>query len=500
MSEADDETHSELEEQSDKRSSLKRNFALLVGTQMATWSMAIVLSVVTQRVLGTNDYGVLGTAAALWAVAIVIAGLGGNTLVSVDLARDRVRGRSTVANAFAARSVAFSVVAVAAMFIAFKLFDRTTLQVVAIGAVGALFTLQSELSRSALNSVDRFAIMAKLDIVAKIGIVVVGCAVLLLGGGVLAFSGVAAAVSVCVGAMALMRTRQLASGPFRWTREGMIDMSRRGSVYLFTDVVYVVYSQIDVLIIASIASKTEVGYYNSAGLLVGSLVFIPSILMITAFPRMARLHQEDPNAGAMLIGNSIRSIILIAFPTCLGAALVAEQVVVLQGGEAFRPASQVLVVFTVALGAQFLNILLGNYLISIDRTRFFNGLLFCMAAITIPLDLILVPFTRNRFDNGAIGGAMATVITEVIMVVAMATLLGRVILTRRLLVRFAKAGTAAVAMLAAVWPLREEVLPVPIAVGAVTYVGVLILLRAFEPDELELLRGVSRRLSLRRRG
>jgi hypothetical protein len=79
-------------------------------------------------------------------------------------------------------------------------------------------------------------------------------------------------------------------------------------------------------------------------------------------------------------------------------------------------------------------------------------------------------------------------------------LLGRVILTRRLLVRFAKAGTAAVAMLAAVWPLREEVLPVPIAVGAVTYVGVLILLRAFEPDELELLRGVSRRLSLRRRG
>lgn len=500
MSEADDETHSELEEQSDKRSSLKRNFALLVGTQMATWSMAIVLSVVTQRVLGTNDYGVLGTAAALWAVAIVIAGLGGNTLVSVDLSRDRARGRSTVANALAARAVAFSVVAVAALFIAFKLFDRTTLQVVAIGAVGALFTLQSELARSALNSVNRFAIMAKLDIVAKTGIVVAGCAVLLLGGGVLAFSGVVAAVSACVGVAALVRTRQLASGPFRWTRSGMLDMSRRGSVYLFTDVVYVVYIQIDVLIIASVASKTEVGYYNSASLLVGSLVFIPSILMITAFPRMARLHQEDPNAGAMLIGSSIRSIILIAFPICLGAALVAEQIVVLQGGEAFRPASQVLVVFTVALGAQFLNILLGNYLISIDRTRFFNVLLFCMTAITIPLDLILVPFARDRFDNGAIGGAMATVITEVIMVVAMAALLGRVILTRRLLVRFAKAGTAAVAMLAAVWPLRDEVLPVPIAVGAVTYVGVLILLRAFEPEELDLLRGVTRRLSLRRRG
>jgi hypothetical protein len=112
---------------------------------------------------------------------------------------------------------------------------------------------------------------------------------------------------------------------------------------------------------------------------------------------------------------------------------------------------------------------------------------------TIPLDLILVPWTDKRFDNGAIGGALAYVVTEGFVLTVALVFIAPQLLRLPSTLRLARTVLAGAGMFAAIWPLRDTFILIPIAVGAVVYLVGIAVLRVLGARDLAMLVRIVRR-------
>jgi hypothetical protein len=109
--------------------------------------------------------------------------------------------------------------------------------------------------------------------------------------------------------------------------------------------------------------------------------------------------------------------------------------------------------------------------------------MFGSALATVPLDIVLVPWANDRFDNGAIGGALAYVVTEGVQFAIGIWLVTPYLLTRTIAWRTLRVLAAGGVMVAVGWPLRETLLPIPIAVCAVVYAVTVVAFRVLGDDE-----------------
>ena len=413
--------------------------------------------------------------------------MGTNTLLTLEMARSRDRGVALIPGVAALRSFSFLVATVAVgVFSALAPYDGTTRLVIAIAAVGAFFSLQAEVARAAMYGLQRMAVAARVDVTTKVALVLTVVTVLALGGDVraAAIAGTAIAAASC--ALFWWQLRSLV--PIRFTKpsDGARQALRGGSPYLFSDVTHIVYLQIDFVVISLLASREEVGWYSAANLLFASLLFVPTIFMTALFPRIAKMHLEGAGSTDALLHRAVRSMLLLGAPIGLGTLVVAEPVVVLMSGERFREAGNVLEIFGIVLMLEFLTILFGRFAVATGRHKFFNTLLVIVTVSSIPLDLVLVPWTRDRYGNGAMGGALAYIVTELFIVASCVIVLARTLVSWSSLIRVVKVAAASAAMVASAWPLRDIALPLAIVVGAVAYLAVTFVLRTLDPEEREL--------------
>ena len=109
--------------------------------------------------------------------------------------------------------------------------------------------------------------------------------------------------------------------------------------------------------------------------------------------------------------------------------VVADPIVLLLFGDEFSEAGAALQVYGIVLILGFVNVLLGVHAVVIDRQHTRTILFAGGAVATIVLDLILVPWTHDRYGNGAVGGVLSYVVTDAAILVLSAVLLARFMLS-----------------------------------------------------------------------
>jgi hypothetical protein len=117
----------------------------------------------------------------------------------------------------------------------------------------------------------------------------------------------------------------------------------------------------------------------------------------------------------------------------------------------------------------------------------------------VSLNFVAIPYTQTHFDNGAIGAALVTSLTEVFLLVVGQILLERGILDTHTYVAAAKCLVVGIAMGGLVWWANDLPLLITVPLGAVVYgVGVL-LFGVVSPSELSEIRSLlSRRRAVPR--
>jgi O-antigen/teichoic acid export membrane protein len=488
-----------------KKSVIGRNIAALLGSQMVTWAIALVVAVIVPRYIGPDGVGQLRLGEAIWAVAIVLAELGTSMLLTIEFAQSPPRGFAMLRPVIGLRLFGATLATLGVfVFAVIAGYTADTILIIGLVGVGCLALMLGEAARVSLYGLQWMTATARIDVIGKALIAVLSIVVLVLGGrtAALAVAGVVASVVITTLFFRTLLSRRADTAPAELpSRTGVL---RRSSPFFFGSVVLAAYTSLDVVVLSLIATQEEIGWYALAATLMGTLLFLPSTVMTSVFPAVAQTKGEDAAALPGLVARAFRSNLLVAVPVGIGTVVIAESLVTMLFGSEFAGSGPVLAVGGIVVMLMFETMLIGGVARAIGRVRIFNVAITLALFLTIPLDLVFVSWTREAFDNGAIGGAISYVCTEFMILVVLIWKVCPTLLSRATLVRVLKCAAAGAALFVVAWPLREAFIAVPVLAGALAYVVAVIVLRIPDDSEREYIHKAWTRVrkgaTLRRRG
>ncbi len=475
------------------------NMAALLTSQVLGWVMTLTVIVVVSRALGAVSVGYLQVATTWWALAGVFVAAGTSTVVTLDIARDRNHGMQVLGAVYQARLLLFVLVAgIVGVASALTGHPAELRVLMAILGVNALLTTWSDVAGATLQGLEDLVGPSRVAVISRfIGVAPVLIAVTVLGAGVVVVAVIGAFASLVAVVMLHRQVRTYGEITFRGSAGSVGRVLRRGLPYLGGAVALTLYREIDVLVMSVLLDFTPLGWYAAADRIVSSTLFIPTIVGTAFFPVVARMHAADEREATHWFGKVFDTMLLVSLPAGIGLAVIAQPLVDLVLGEEFSGAGPVLSLLGIMLVFTFHTMLIGQYAVATGREVSMYVTVFCAALATIPLDLLLVPWADRTFDNGAIGGAVSYIVTEVVILGTALLWIAPGIVRRSTLERILKCAVASLAMAAVALVLRDLPIIVPVLSAMLVYFGSIVALRTLHPDELERVRRARSRVARR---
>jgi O-antigen/teichoic acid export membrane protein len=470
----------------------------MASAQAVTWALAVAVTVVVPRYLGPESQGMLELAATLWAIAAILS-FGATTYLQLQIARRPQEGLTLVGTVLRLRTSLLLVSAIGLAVYVYAAGDsREFVAVLALTGISTFITSWSAVHNAAFLGLERMATPAFTSVVTKALSVVGLLAVVAIDGGIYGILLAGIAASTAGLAVLLWRYRDIAR-PVERRRHRIWTVLIASLPFTTFHVANTVYRGVDVIVISTVAGDRDVGWYSTADLIIGTLLFPATIVLASVFPSFGRLHAADPRALADLVRRTFSLLFVVAVPIGLGTAMVGPTFATLLLGDEYSGTGQILVVMGPVLIASVATTLISQVALVVGRGAFWSALLFAAAVATIALDIALVPWASDRFDNGGIGGAMAFVVTEVLQLVIGIAVIAPYLASWRSLWRVGRIFAAGAVMCVAVWPFRTMVFLVPAAIGAIAYGIAVFLLRVLDDYERHILGSMLNRIGIRTR-
>jgi O-antigen/teichoic acid export membrane protein len=474
-----------------------RNVSTLGTGQLFMWLCTAGLTTILPQHLGDEGLGKLSLASSLTETCGLIASLGITSYLVKEVARDGTAARTVVLNALVMRApltavaVGFAVIAAALLQ-----YDALVTRLVYLFSIYVALSAVGSVLSGALNGMQEMRPVAVGGVLSK-GAMLLLTLMLLAAGygleGVVIAWDLAAAVMIGWYLIALARRGGIG---------GRIDLGLWrpilvGSLpFLVWQAALMVYGQVDVLMLGQLTRDAVVGWYGAAYRLISIPVFVPSIVAAAVFPALSRTASTDRTELGVLARRSLDVVLLLTVPMALGTMMIAAPLLdFLRYPEVFRNAIPLIVILALHIPLVGADMIIGSVLIARDRQRGWAMTAVAAAVLNPSLNLLLIPYFDRAVDNGAIGAAMTTVLTETfMMLMGLAILRGEVF--NRSSLRFAlRCVVAGLAMTVAVWLVLNAPLPVTIIVGAIVYAAASAALGTITLRDARLLHDYVRRRS-----
>jgi O-antigen/teichoic acid export membrane protein len=237
-------------------------------------------------------------------------------------------------------------------------------------------------------------------------------------------------------------------------------------------------TRLDVILLGFFLTIDAVGIYNVGYRIVFMTLFIPRFVGTVLFPIASRFYSESQLELEHLYKKSLNYSCLIGLPAAAGLWLIAPQLVVLLFGEAFSESATVLRYLILVLFLTFFKSIMGVFLTSCDRQEARRNSQFFTACIMIVAAPLLI------FYMGIRGAAIATLLSEVLVVALFAYHLRGILGWPKLWPRVAIGGFGTAAFLAILSPFEHLPLFFVIPSAAIIYLGTLLLFTEIRKNEL----------------
>jgi len=182
------------------------------------------------------------------------------------------------------------------------------------------------------------------------------------------------------------------------------DLIKDGIILGGVTFLWLIYFRIDSVMLGLMKGDFEVGIYNVAYRIMEGLFFIPSIVMMVSFPRLARNERFNDIFWKLLF--ILGSIGLVISATLY---LFAPSLIVLIYGREFLGSIKVLQTLSLVIFPVFLGHLTTQSLIALDLSRLYLFVAFMGTLLNISLNYFLIP------PLGAVGASWATLLTEIMV-------------------------------------------------------------------------------------
>jgi len=458
-----------------------RNAGYLFAGEATSRVFGFLTTAVLARRLGLDGFGQIGFAAAVMAYGVVFTDFGLVTVGTRSVARDSSRAQDLVGNLAPLRLLFGLGAAAATVLIALVLPKPGTVKLLLVLYAGAV-VVQSVMLEWVFIGAEKLGFVSLSRVVTNCAYFALVLTLVRSPANVLLVP-VAFGAATLLGALVLFVTYvprfglpRLRLNTVAW-RELLKSAWPIGASSLLTQL----HVNLGLVLLGLVATFQQTGIYNSAYRLVFFLMTIDRVFYTVFFPVVSRFLKDRPNRLAELVGTTVRMILALSVPLCVGAFVLARPILELVFTTEYTAASPVLRILVWFLPLSMFNSLAGYTLLAAGNERRFLRNTAIGVGAAVAFNLVAVPLA------GAPGAALAMVAGEASLLV----LMGRDLLAKvrpRLELRALAPLAAAAAMAVVVYLLRGMSLVGCVGFGILTYSVVLLVLRGVTPEDFGLAR------------
>ena len=241
-----------------------------------------------------------------------------------------------------------------------------------------------------------------------------------------------------------------------------------------------IYFYIDSVMLSKMKGPEEVAIYSVAYNLVLALLFIPAVYINAVYPVFSRYFKISKQKLIFMHKKSFKYLYIIGIPISFGLFLLSKEIINFFYGKQYLDSIIALQIISWFVFLKFLNFLNGITLFAIDKQKKRMLSQGGTALFNIILNLILIP------RLGFIGAAISTLITEIFLFIIYYSFVSRFFYRLNFIPILIKPLIASTAM-AAFLLFTDINLFISIAIASIIYLTVLVLIKAFEKDDLKIM-------------
>ncbi len=472
-----------------------KNISILFSAQVITWVSSFVLLYFLPRYLGSADYGRLYLALSIKMMLGLMIDFGGNYLIPKEVARAEIRG-IRILNSYLLLRVILWVIAMGLFMLLSNLlgYSEHVYLLILILAIGKLWEGGTSAINAYFEGKEQMFYPSLGGIIERLFVALFAVAALLAGA-----DSIAIAIIMSVGGLLNLLV-------ILWFARPHVKLKPRfdyritpllssGMPFFLFSLFSVIYYRIDAVMISAYTTETVTGWYGGAYRFFDVVMVLPLIYKTAIFPVFSKLWNNRDGMLESTVGESVRLMILLGFPTAIGIFLFAEPIIhFFMGLDEYGPSVIILKIFALSIPIIFIDIILGSALMSAaNRQKAWAVVGLLAIGVNIIANMILIPHTQLYYLNGGIGAAIATFITELFVMVVALYLLPRHYLKTFKSAHIWKPAMATLIMAGFLWILTQTGIYWMIAMlfGPVVYTGCLLLFGTFSSEEIKMIKSYS---------
>jgi O-antigen/teichoic acid export membrane protein len=422
------------------------------GSLLVTWTVALAVRFALPRQLGPELYGVYNFAEAFAASFFVLTTLGVETYVQKEIPLRRDHASDFFGGILAVR-IALALVLVFVIALILHLDGRSpeVRRIVYLFAAGQVFFVANATLSALLHARGTVDGLSIVNVLAK-----------LLWG-----AGMVAAISMRAELVALAASFALAEGlktaALAWLCRKHVSLRLRidaaatravlvASVPFFvTTLATTLFSKIDDTLIGFLANDREVGWFGLASNLAQLALLLAPLMGSVLLPLFSRVAARSAEELSQIMRRSLEVILMIAVPASLALGLGADVFIGIVGGPEYAPAIVALRILSPVFIVTYVGMVCADYLYLSGRSWTVTWVCIGGLAVNAGLNATLIrPLLGALGPGGAgVGGALATIGTELFTCGMFVWIIGRNVVDRRLLSTAAKLLASCAAAIAA---------------------------------------------------
>ena len=463
--------------------SVARNIVSLATSQGITWGLALLWTFFVPRLIGPEQMGVLTIATSVTALVAVVLSITTKEFLVREIVSNRSAASRLLTLALLLRLATLPAVYLTALVYAHvaELDDRA-MTVLYVVAAATVCTMMAEPALATFQATERMQFIAYTDVTNKSLQTLGGILLAAAGFGVISLAGLGLGVALFTLVIALVWAHRLIG--LRARPAAALPVIRRAAPYWFVAVFYVAYLWTDAVLLGVLATPEVVGWYGAAMRLFTTMMFVAVIISTASLPRLVAANSRSTEDLYLTARRPFEWVLILGLPIGVGLACTADGVVRLLYGVEYTGAVPALAILGLCLPVMYVNIQVAQVFVASGRPLVMGRILAAAAVFNVAANLLLIPYTEQRWGNGAIGAAMALLLTELCQAVLALAIVGRRLLSRATVLRVAKAAVAAGGMAALLMVLPNMPLPLEILLGAFAFLGLVVLFRLPTPDEV----------------
>lgn len=485
----------------DVASGVAKNMSIMLFQQIATWISTFILMMFLPRMLGPSIYGQLFVAISLVEMFRVIVAYGSSLYLAKTTSRHPEQTGRYIMDGFVVRG-AIALASILALFVIARILQYSPEQtyLIMIIGLGLVWHAGTVTLSGCFQGHELVKYISVGYVLEKIFVSAFTIVALLMGANVTVVAVVFFLSTIVSFVSMLVPIRKIAPSLPRPTWPSIVQHAKDGVPYFLFTAFGVIYYKIGSVILSKLAPEEVVGWYGGASRLYDTFAFFPALFSVVVYPVLSKFWkaENDLHSRTTKTGLELMVVVGVLFSICT-IVFARPLVKLLYGLEQFEPSIVVLQVLSACLPLLYFDMMMGTLLLSADKQKEQSLLALGAIPLNCVLNLLAIPLFQERFGNGGLGAAVATILTEIVIMSVMLRLVPRGVLTGLRVGLVVRSVISGVVTWIVVFGANSAGVPVlvQLPLAPLAYFGALLALRTFDGEDRQLALEIARSLTAR---